>query len=116
MAQRRRVEYWRRLKRVKAFGRAAKHGLLIVACAGGLLAAGTLNAAAAPSAVSAPALFNEANAAQRAGRVGPAILGYERARFLAPRDGAITQNLRVARKKLASLRRRFPSGSARHIG
>ncbi len=37
-----------------------------------------------PSAVSAPALFNEANAEQRAGDLGAAILGYERAQSPAP--------------------------------
>jgi len=99
MAQRRRTEYWRPPNRGKSIRRAAKHGLLIVACASGLLVGGTVNAATAPSAVSAPALFNDANAAQRAGRLGPAILDYERARLLAPRDGAITQNLRAARQK-----------------
>lgn len=99
VAQRRRAEYWRRLMPVKAFGNAAKHGLLIAAFAGALLAAGTVNAAAAPTAVSAPGLFNEANAAQRAGRLGPAILDYQRARLLAPHDEAINQNLRAAQQK-----------------
>jgi hypothetical protein len=108
LAQRCCIAYGRRLKRVKAIGKTAKHGLLIATCAGGLLAAGTVNAAAAPSAVSAPALFNEANAAQRAGRLGPAILDYERARLLAPRDRAITQNLLAARQKAGVAAPRVP--------
>ena len=45
------------------------------------------------------ALFNAGNAAQRAGRLGPAILDYERARLLAPRDPAVVQNLAAARQK-----------------
>ncbi len=99
MARRLRPEYWHRLTRVKALGRVAKHGSLIVVFACGFLAAGTVNAAVAPTAVSAPALFNEANAAQRAGRLGPAILDYERAHLLAPHDEAIRQNLRAAQQK-----------------
>ena len=47
----------------------------------------------------APALFNQANAAQREERFGPAILGYERARLLSPNDSSIEQNLRIAREK-----------------
>ncbi len=78
----------------------ARRTLIIVACVLGLAAAGSapLNAAE-PRAVSAPALFNDANAAQRAGRLGPAILDYERARVLAPGDDAIAKNLTVARGK-----------------
>ena len=99
MALRHRAEYWRRMKRVRAITQTAKHTLLIAACAAGLIA-GTTNAQAADApAVSAPALFNEANAAQRAGNFGAAILSYERARVLAPRDPAIAQNLRAAREK-----------------
>jgi hypothetical protein len=99
MARRHRTGYRRQTKRLQALGNAAKHGLFIVVCAGGLLAASTAIAAAAPSTASAPALFNEANAAQRAGRLGPAILDYERARLLAPHDRFIAQNLRAARQK-----------------
>jgi hypothetical protein len=44
-------------------------------------------------------LFNQANAAQRADRLGPAILGYERARILLPNEPSIEQNLRIAREK-----------------
>lgn len=99
MALRHRAEYWRRLKRVKAFGKIARHGLLIAACSGGLFTAGIARAADAPSAVSAPGLFNEANADLRAGRTGAAILNYERASFLAPNDKAIAGNLLIARQK-----------------
>jgi hypothetical protein len=55
--------------------------------------------AAPATGVSAPALYNEANAAQRAHRLGPAILSYERARFLAPDDPSILLNLGIARDK-----------------
>ena len=100
MAQRHRAEYWRRLKRVKAFGKNMKHTLLLTTCALGLLAANAPAAQANEAAgVSAPALFNEANAELRAGRLGSAILGYERAQWLAPGDQAITQNLSAAREK-----------------
>jgi hypothetical protein len=85
-----------RAKRVRALGRKVKHTIVLAACAAGLFAAATTPAHAA---VSAPALFNEANAAQRAGRLGPAILDYERARLLAPHDAAIAQNLSAARQK-----------------
>jgi len=48
---------------------------------------------------SAPLLFNLANAQQRGGQVGRAILNYERAALLAPRDSNIAVNLRLAREK-----------------
>jgi hypothetical protein len=79
--------------------RSAKQSLLLAACVSGVAAFGVTKPALAASAVSAPALFNEGNAAQRAGRLGPAILEYERARQLAPHDGAIEQNLGIARQK-----------------
>src|SRR4029077_2896856 len=69
--------------------------LIIVACAVALLA----TTAHARSSFSASALFNQANAAQREDRVGPAILGYERARLLSPGESSIEQNLRLAREK-----------------
>ena len=69
--------------------------LMITACAVALLA----TTANAQSRFSAPALFNQANSAQREDRLGPAILGYERARFLSPNDPSIKQNLRIAREK-----------------
>lgn len=101
MAQRHRAEYWRRLNRIKGLGKNMKNTLLIAACALGLLTGATTTARATdgPARTSAPALFNEANANQRAGRFGPAILGYERAHLLAPRDAAIAQNLQSAREK-----------------
>jgi hypothetical protein len=101
MARHHRSEYLRMLRRIKALGKARPHKVLIAFCAAGLLVAGTTNVSAAEAnlSVSAPALFNQANAEQRAGRLGSAILGYERARFLAPRDKAIAQNLRTAREK-----------------
>ena len=76
-----------------------KHILLIAVCSSGLLTANPTSAAEVLSAVSAPALFNQANAEQRAGRLGLAILNYERASLLAPGDPAIAQNLRAAQQK-----------------
>ena len=93
---RNREKFWRRMKRLRAVGNGLKRSLLFTLCVG-LFFAG--NAATAQPGVSAPALFNEANAAERAGRLGPAILGYERASLLAPGDPAIAQNLHAAREK-----------------
>jgi hypothetical protein len=53
----------------------------------------------AQASLSAPELFNQANAAQRANRLGPAILGYERALLLSPSESSIEQNLRIARER-----------------
>ena len=44
-------------------------------------------------------LFNLGNAELREGRTGDAILDYERARWLAPRDPDIAANLRFARQR-----------------
>lgn len=70
--------------------------LLLAACVATLLVAGAKPASAVES---APALFNSGNAAQRAGRLGPAILDYERARLLSPNDSPIAHNLELAREK-----------------
>jgi tetratricopeptide (TPR) repeat protein len=48
---------------------------------------------------SASVLFNLANAYYRAGNLGWAILNYERAQLLAPRDADIAANLSIARSK-----------------
>ncbi len=48
---------------------------------------------------SAPVLFNLGNAWLKAGEPGRAILNYERARVLAPRNDAITRNLGLAREQ-----------------
>jgi hypothetical protein len=48
---------------------------------------------------SAPVLFNLANAYYRDGKIGLAILNYERARVLAPTDADIAFNIHVARAK-----------------
>lgn len=48
---------------------------------------------------SAPVLFNLANAYVQQGQVGLAILNYERARWLTPRDPDIRANLRLAREQ-----------------
>jgi hypothetical protein len=49
---------------------------------------------------STPVLFNLANAQLRAGQTGQAILNYERARWLAPRDPDIAANLRLSQQGL----------------
>ncbi len=100
MARRHHEAHERQMKRLKKLGTGGKQLVLIIACAVGLLCnAAIVNNADASSGFSAPALFNEGNAAQRAGRAGQAILHYERARLLAPGDAAIAQNLRIAREK-----------------
>jgi tetratricopeptide (TPR) repeat protein len=48
---------------------------------------------------SAPVLFNLGNADYRDGQFGAAILNYERAQVLAPRDNSIAANLRLARER-----------------
>jgi hypothetical protein len=48
---------------------------------------------------SAAVLFNLANAQLRAGKTGQAILNYERARWLAPRDADLATNLRLAQER-----------------
>jgi hypothetical protein len=53
---------------------------LIAGCVLGLLTT------SAQAGASAPELFNQANAAQRADQFGSAILGYETARLLSPND------------------------------
>jgi hypothetical protein len=54
-------------------------------------------AAAPQSAYSAAALYNAANAYARAGKIGLAILFYERAQWLSPRDADIAANLHFVR-------------------
>lgn len=48
---------------------------------------------------SAALCFDLANAEAKAGRIGPAILNYERARYLDPSDRDIDHNLQLARKQ-----------------
>jgi len=94
LARHHRADYLRLLKQLKASAsKNGRHPLLIAACVLGLLTT------SAQAGVSAPELFNQANAAQRADRLGPAILGYERARLLSPNESSIEQNLRIAREK-----------------
>jgi tetratricopeptide (TPR) repeat protein len=50
---------------------------------------------------SAPVLFNLANAYYQDGKLGLAILNYQRAQLLAPRDADIAFNLHLARAKAA---------------
>jgi hypothetical protein len=72
--------------------------LVVAAFAGGLmLGSGFALEAGAPLPESAPALCEVANALVREGKPGPAILAYERAQQLAPRDPAIAANLQAAR-------------------
>jgi tetratricopeptide (TPR) repeat protein len=51
------------------------------------------------SGYSAALCFDLANAEAKAGRIGPAILNYERARYLAPSDRDIDHNLQLARQQ-----------------
>lgn len=86
---------------IASFRTSLKNALLAIVCGGALLAAnGPAIAADSPApAFSASALFNTGNADQRAGRLGPAILNYERALFLAPHDEDIVRNLDAARER-----------------
>jgi hypothetical protein len=96
LARQHRADYLRLLKRIRAsIYRNGRRTLMMTACAVALLA----TTANAQSSLSAPALFNQANTAEREDRLGPAILGYERARLLSPNDPSIKQNLRIAREK-----------------
>ncbi len=62
----------------------------------------------------ASVLFNLGNCEQRLGRYGPAILAYERARLLTPRDPDLRANLTLARKAAAVFEEpgRFPQVDA----
>jgi hypothetical protein len=74
--------------------------ILVLALFGALIAAGgwwNLQAGAGAPGYSAPVLFNQANADAHGGKIGPAIVAYERARFLAPGDPNITANLQQVR-------------------
>jgi hypothetical protein len=71
----------------------------LAALAGGLLLGSALTAkAAAPSPESAPALCDLGKALVHEGKPGPAILAFERAQQLAPRDPAIAVNLQAVRE------------------
>ena len=50
---------------------------------------------------SAASLFNQGNSFARNGKIGPAILNYERAQLLSPNDGDIAANLHYVRAKAA---------------
>jgi len=50
----------------------------------------------------AAVLYNLGNSYQRLGQYGPAILAYERARLLTPRDADLLANLALARKAAAA--------------
>lgn len=80
-------------------GRSGAKSLLLVGCVAALFGAAAFPLQAEDRPVSAPALYNEGNAAQRSGSLGPAILSYERARLLAQNDTAIAHNLDLARQK-----------------
>ncbi len=116
MSLRHRAEYWRRMKRLKACGgpRNTRCSSPCAACGFSRLTA-SVQAAEWP-AVSAAALFNEANADQRAGHLGPAILGYERAKG-SRRATRRSRRISAPRgKRPASPRRAFPRGNAPRIG
>lgn len=61
---------------------------------------------------SAPLLYDLGNAWLRAGRIGEAVLAYERALALAPRDADVRANLREARRA-GHLRNEAPDGWTR---
>jgi hypothetical protein len=86
-------------RRVKQITKIEVKPVLFVAALAGVLMLGSAFAAeaAALSQDSAPALFNRGNALVREGKPGPAILAYERAQQLAPRDPAIALNLQAVR-------------------
>jgi hypothetical protein len=106
LAWRHRADYLRLVKRMTASAsRNGRYTLAITTCAVALFA----TTANAQSNYSAAELFNQANAAQRAGRLGPAILGYERARLLSPNDSSVEQNLRIAREKAGVTEPRIPT-------
>ena len=63
--------------------RAPPGSVLLIALA---LFGAASHAAQAPSGYSAPALYNRANAYARAGKPGLAVLNYERAKLLEPKD------------------------------
>lgn len=64
-----------------------------------LVPSGVDAAEGVPSRLSAASLFNVGNAALKEGRLGEAILNYERASWLKPNDPDIDANLRLARSK-----------------
>jgi hypothetical protein len=74
-------------------------GLAAMGLAGRLAAAQGTDPAPAtqPGTYNAAALYNLGNAYARAGKPGPAVLNYERARLLAPNDPDIQANLRFVR-------------------
>lgn len=73
--------------------------VVFVTLAGGLMLGSALTAkAAAPSPGSGPALSNLGNALVREGKPGPAILAFERAQQIAPRDPAIAVDLQAVRE------------------
>lgn len=53
-----------------------------------------------PSYPSAAVLYNSGNCLYQQGKVGEALVAYERARRLAPRDSSIIENLNFLRRKL----------------
>ncbi len=88
-----RVVTWRLVTGRLAAGRRAVHALMV-----GLLFAGcAAGSDSGPPGYSAGGLYNLANSYARAGKLGMAILNYERAALLAPGDPDIQDNLRAVR-------------------
>ena len=71
-----------------------------------LLSVAAAQSPAAPGGYSAAALYNAANDYARSGKPGLAVLNYERAKLLDPRDPDIEANLRNVR-----LKARVPAGA-----
>jgi hypothetical protein len=83
-------------RRLKQLTKIEMRSVLVVAALAGVLMLGNAFAIA-PSQDSAPAFFNRGNALVREGKPGPAILAYERAQQLAPRDPALADSLKAVR-------------------
>ena len=90
----------RRVQRVSKIDGKFAATFLVVALAGVLTLGSALSSEATVSLnESASALLSRGNALAREGKPGPAILAYERAEQLAPRDRSIAANLRAERDR-----------------
>ena len=72
--------------------------LLVLTMSAGAAQAATIPTSSPNRAYSASLLYNQANSYARAGKLGMAVLDYERARLLAPDDPDIRANLRYVRE------------------
>jgi len=79
-------------------GCASSIGLMAFSLCSGALAAAPPGTLEPGNEYSAPVLYNLANSYARQGKPGLAVLNYERARLLSPRDADIRANLRYVRQ------------------